>query len=485
MSAVAAVDLGATSGRVLVADWNGGTPTLAECARFRHAPVEGAGGWHWDLDTLLREIDAGVARAVGIGAASIGIDAWGVDYGVRREEVWVGPVRSYRDPRNAEGMAIVESRMPWRELYAHTGIQHLALTTINQIAVDDPERWRRGSVLVPLPDVIAHHLTGVLAADATHASTMALLDPRTRDWCAQALAVVGLSRASVLPLQEPGIVRGTTSAGVPVIAVGGHDTASAYAGTPLLSPERALVVSLGTWALVGAETRLAEPDERAFRLNLTHELGVDGTVRLLRNVAGMWLLEECRTQWGRVDGTLPDVGELVRAAEQAPAFAAVIDVDDPVLATPGQSEATVAPRAIGTWPTTRAGVVRVLLESLVIRLAERLEEIDDYLGGGHDTVHVVGGGSRIDLLMQSLADATGRRVVAGPVEATALGNAAVQWQARGTVASLAEARTAIAELADVRTFEPRGDRRPWQALAARLREESRGGSTDPGRGERR
>jgi rhamnulokinase len=248
-----------------------------------------------------------------------------------------------------------------------------------------------------------------------------------------------------------------------------HDTASAFVGTPV-PIATALILSLGTWALIGAEATGVTPTDESRRLNVTHELGVDGTVRLLRNVCGMWLLEECRRAWALEDGVDPSVPDLLSEAERAPAFAAILDVDHPALARPGQSPRTIEPHVVGSWTGTKGAVVRTILESLVARLATRADEIETLLGTHRPVIHVVGGASRMALVMQWLADATGKRVVAGPVEATALGNAVVQWRTRGVVADLADARAAIARMPEIRTFEPIGSRQPWLDFAARLKE---------------
>jgi rhamnulokinase len=253
-----------------------------------------------------------------------------------------------------------------------------------------------------------------------------------------------------------------------LVGVASHDTASAFAGTPVADRDRALILSLGTWALIGAEVDHAEPGELARAANITHELGIDETVRVLGNVCGMWLFEECRRDWARQDGKDPSVSDLVDAALREPPRQAIFDVDTPALAAPGQSERTIAALLVGGHAGTRGAVVRSLLESLVVRLADREREIERVLGVPRPVLHVVGGASRIAPLMQWLADASGRTVVAGPVEATAIGNALVQWRTTGAVRDLAAARSIIGRMPQIRTFEPRGDQDAWIAFGARL-----------------
>lgn len=470
MTKVAAVDIGATSGRVMLAGLTDTGPTLQEVRRFPNQPREQNGRWAWDIGALRDEVRAGTLAARDLGAMSLGIDTWAVDYGVVRDGTIIGPVGAYRDPRHAAGIGIVDARIDWSVLYAATGIQRMPINTIYQIAMDDPQRLTAGSTFLMVPDLLTWIFTGAMATDVTNASSTGMVDPRTRQWSDAVLDALGVDRACFLATDEPGTIRGAFDglSDLPLIGVATHDTASAFAGAPIEDRDTALILSLGTWALIGAETVDAVPDARAEALNVTHELGVDGTVRLLRNVCGMWLLEECRRHWAAQDGFEPDVPLLLRAAADAPAFAAAFDVDAPGLAAPGQGPHTIERHLVGAWDGSRGAVVRAILESMVARIAVRAHEIAGLLGGRRATLHVVGGASRMDMVMQWLADATGMRVVAGPVEATALGNAAVQWRALGAVSGLAQARAAIATLPEIRVFEPVGNHASWQEFAGRL-----------------
>lgn len=472
MTAVAAVDIGATSGRVLLVEPSADGPTITELTRFRHDPVQRNGRWVWPIETLLEHVREGLALASERGARSCGIDTWAVDYCVLRGKEQVGDVVSYRDPGHAAGVATVTSAISWPDLYSITGVQFLPFNTIYQIAADSPQRLRDGSILLMIPDLLTYLLTGTIATDVTNASTTALVNPRTRDWSPAVLAALGIPDGCVIAPDEPGAVRGHVpdlpGGPLPVIGVATHDTASAFVGAPIQDRRDCLVISLGTWALVGAELLVANPSDAASNLNLTHELGYERTVRLLRNVSGMWLFEECRRSWAAEDGEEADVLDLLLQAAVAPAHAAIFDVDAAELASPGQTPSTIRAHLVGEWDGSRGSVVRTILESLVARLAQRCREIETYLGGSRSTIHVVGGASRNALLMQWLADVTGKKVVAGPAEATALGNAAVQWISLGVITDLAEARRLIASMPEIRNYYPRGNRNDWAEYAARL-----------------
>ncbi len=470
---VAAVDIGASSGRVLLAELRDDRIALEELIRFPNGPIERDGRWTWDVDALTGHVIEGLALAAERGAQAFGIDTWACDYGVIGPDgVQIGPVYAYRDPRHAEGGRRMKERIAWHEHYAIAGIQDLTFNTVNQLITDD--RLVDGVTVLQVPDLLGLRITGVATSDVTNASTTALVDPRTRDWSGALIAAAGIPRSVLLPLSEPGWLVGEAIdprlRGLPLIGVGTHDTASAFAGAPVVDRDAALIVSLGTWALIGYESTTAVPTEASLALDATHELGVDRTVRVLRNVSGMWLFEECRRAWSEEDGVAVAVPDLLDAMLAAPAFAAGFDVDAPALAAPGQSPSSIAPHLVGAWDGSRGAVVRVLLESLVARLATRARELASLSGTPRTTLHVVGGGARISALMQWLADATDMTVVAGPAEATAIGNALVQWTTDGALDSLAAGRRVIGALPEVRTFVPSGDRAAWEAFTARIEE---------------
>ena len=475
LTRVAAVDIGATSGRVLTVQLQGEQLSITETGRFNNGPIQVGDDWCWDVDALYSGMVQGLTQAEGV--QSFGIDTWALDYAVLAGEQVIGPVRAYRDPRHARGIPIMRARMSWEEQYAITGIQDMPINTIYQVAADEPQRIADGHLMLMVPDLLAYRATGAVGTDITNASTTSMVDVRTRQWSPAILAALGVPTSAFLPPEEPGMLRGHASdprlRGLPLVGVATHDTASAFVGAPIADRDHALVLSLGTWALIGAELattagQVITPSERARDLNVTHELGVDGTVRLLRNVSGMWLLEECRRSWTQADGVNTSVTTLLEAAELAPAHQAVFDVDDPDLAAPGQDEHTIAQHLIGRWDGSRGAVVRTILESLVTRLAQRAAELDALLGAPRPILHVVGGASRMSVVMQWLADATGKTVVAGPAEATALGNALVQLRTLGAVSDISAGRRCIAQLPEVRTFLPQGDRHQWEQQGERL-----------------
>lgn len=471
MSTVAAVDIGASSGRVFLATLDGGIPTMEETHRFRNSPIEDGGRWVWPIDELISQIQVGLKCAHDLGAESCGIDTWAVDYAVIDPDgARVGPVFAYRDPHHAQGIARVRSRVSWDEQYRISGIQDMPINSIYQIAAENPTRVDAAHRLLLVPDYVTYRLTGVIGAEVTNASSTSLVDPRTRTWSDALTSALDLPASFLPEIHEPGRDLGESRGpgALRVISVATHDTASAFAGTPLRDRDEALVVSLGTWALVGYETTDANPNAATEAINLTHELGVDRTVRCLRNVPGMWLFEECRRTWEQQDGAVVDAGKLLAAAAESRPFAAIVDIDQPSLAAPGQSPERVMTYLAGRIPVSRGQVVRALMDSLVARLASHVRLIEQVSGRQRPTIHIVGGASRIDFLMQAVADATDKPVVAGPVEAASLGNAAVQWCAGGVFSGIAEVRGAIARMPEIRRFEPEGDREVWREFAGRL-----------------
>ena len=429
MTRHAAVDLGATSGRVVVGDVTPTSVSLTEVHRFPNGPVQHDDGLHWDLTRLYDEVTRGLALAGDV--ASIGVDSWAIDYGlVEADGTLLNEPFSYRDART-DGVALGLSR---RELFDVCGLQHLPFTTVYQLAAE--KRLADASSMLLIPDLITCWLTGARGCELTNASTTGLLDIRTRSWNRLAPSQLG-------DLVQPGDSRGTWE-GIPVVAVGSHDTASAYVGTPLTAG--AAVISLGTWGLVGLE--LTEPvlTDAVFAASFTNELGVDGTVRFLRNVSGLWVLQQCLADWGRTD-----LGALLAAAEEHQAVP-LIDIDDPSLVAPGGMPARVA--ALG-GPTEPVAVVRCLVDSLVAALARTVTEAGTLTGERIEAVHVVGGGSQNALVCTGLARALGVPVLAGPVEATALGNVRVQARAVGTLAgSLDDLRALVRRTSSVVRYDP-------------------------------
>ncbi|MFL6125789.1 rhamnulokinase family protein [Actinophytocola sp.] len=442
---VAAADLGAASGRVIVGEVGPFSVSLRECHRFVNRPVRVGGTLHWDILSLYQETLDGLAKAGPVDG--IGIDSWAVDYGLLDASGGLlgNPVH-YRDERTAEARQNLE-RLGARELYATTGLQFLPFNTIHQLAAETKLATARR--LLMIPDLLAYWLTGEQGAEVTNASTTQLLDVRTRTWATALIERIGVEPALFPDLREPGTVLGHFE-GTPVIAVGSHDTASAVVGVPA-ADDRFAYISCGTWSLVGVELDRPVLTEASRAANFTNELGVDGTVRYLRNVMGLWLLQECVREWGA------DTAELLRAAAKLPR-GAVIDPDDPVFLSPGDMPARLVEacrRADQPVPADRAGIVRCIVDSLADAHRRAVEEAQELSGRAVDVVHVVGGGARNSLLCQLTADACRLPVLAGPVEATALGNVLVQARALGAVSGdLAQLRSLIRGSQQVTRYEP-------------------------------
>ena len=484
-TAVAAVDLGASGGRVMMGTVGRGQQLeLQELHRFPNVPVRVLGTLHWDVLALFRGVldGLGAAARAGAGLASLGIDTWGVDYGLLDADgTLLGNPVHYRDTRT-EGMAgQVLARVPAAELYAITGIQQLPLNTIFQLAASaGTPQLAAARTLLMIPDLLAYWLTGQAGAEVTNASTTQLYDVRAQAWATSLMTRVGIPPGIFPPLRRPGDIIGellpriTTETGlatpVPVLAVGSHDTASAVAAVPAQGPGFAYI-SCGTWSLVGMELPGPVLSEASFKANFTNEAGIDGTIRYLRNVMGLWLLQESMRTWS-ARGTPADLDTLLAAAAEAPALRAVVDPDDPDFLTPGDMPGRIAHacRRTGQDPPADPGAtVRCILDSLALAYRRTIAEVQELSGRHVDTVHIVGGGARNALLCQLTADACGLPVVAGPVEAAALGNVLVQARALGAAPDdLAGMRQLLRQTQNLHRFAPsHGRARAWDEAAGR------------------
>ncbi|HKD95981.1 MAG TPA: rhamnulokinase family protein [Micromonosporaceae bacterium] len=458
----AAVDLGAASGRVMVGTVGPATLDLAEVRRFPNDPIALPDGLHWDLPRLFHEVVAGLAGAGPV--ASAGIDSWGVDYGLLDAAGGLlGLPFHYRDART-DGVGGSVDRAA---VHAVTGAQHLSFNTVYQLLAEAPGRLDAARWLLQIPDLLAYWLTGSVGAERTNASTTSLYDVRAGRWADELLDAVGLPRRIFPELREPGEPIGTplphTGLDMPLVSVASHDTASAVLAVPATS-DRFAYVSAGTWSLVGVELDAPVLSEEGRAANFTNEVGVDGTVRYLRNVPGLWPLQECQRVWGE-----PDTAALVAAAAEAPPFGAVVDADDPGLTAPGDMPARIAASCVRTGqppPEGRGAVVRTILESLALAHRAAVRDAARLSGRDVDVVHLVGGGARNRLLCQLTADACGLPVVAGPVEATALGNILIQARADGGPADRAAMRELVAATQSLDRYEPRGGPDRWDAAAA-------------------
>jgi rhamnulokinase len=464
----AAVDLGASSGRVMLADLSDGLE-LTQARRFPNGPVRLAGRLHWDILGLYREILAGLRDAGPV--TSIGIDSWAVDYGLLDETgALLGNPVHYRDDRTRGMAGQVADLVGAESLYEVTGLQVLPFNTVYQLLAD---RLDDAATMLMIPDLIGYWLTGEIGAEVTNASTTGLLDVNTRSWAVPLIDRLGLPEGLFPRLRQPGEALGGLRRDVaaeigfsaPVRAVASHDTASAVVAVPA-SGSGFAYISCGTWSLAGVELPgpVLTPESRA--ANFTNEAGIDGTVRYLRNVMGLWLLQECQRAW---PGS--DLGELLKAAAGEPAFAAVVNPDEPAFLPPGDMPARIAAECRRTGqrpPVSPAAFVRCVLESLALGHRLAVRQAMELSGREVSVVHLVGGGSRNELLCRFTADACGLPVVAGPGEATAIGNVLVQARAAGLVSDLGEMRSLVASSQELRRYEPSGDPHAWAEAAARL-----------------
>ncbi|MFG2282584.1 rhamnulokinase family protein [Streptomyces asoensis] len=475
MRSYAAVDLGASSGRVMVGRVGPDSLELTEAHRFRNRPVRLPEGLRWDVLSLYAGVLDGL-RAAGP-VDSVGIDSWAVDYGLLDADgALLGNPVHYRDTRT-EGVAEkVWATVPAAELYAATGLQYAPFNTLYQLtAARGTRELREAARLLLIPDLLAYWLTGEQGTELTNASTTQLIDPRTGDWAYGVAERLGVDLGLFAPLRRPGDPAGLLRAGVleetgltgpvPVTTVGSHDTASAVAAVPATG-ERFAYICTGTWSLAGLELAAPVLTEESRAANFTNELGLDGTVRYLRNIMGLWLLQECLRAWGE-----PDLGELLREAAGVPALRSVVDAGDAAFLAPGRMPERIAEacRVSGQpVPRTPAEITRCILDSLALAHRRAVEEARRLADHPVDVVHVVGGGTRNTLLCQLTADACGLPVVAGPTEAAALGNVLVQARAHGSVGDRADMRRLLARTQSPTRYEPRGDCGPWREAAARL-----------------
>jgi len=468
----AAVDLGASSGRVMVGRVGPDSVELAEAHRFANRPVRVPEGLRWDVLSLYAGVLDGL-RAAGQ-VDSVGIDSWAVDYGLLDADgALLGNPVHYRDSRT-EGVAEkVWATVPAAELYAATGLQYAPFNTLYQLTADHLARAER---LLMIPDLLTYWLTGEQGTELTNASTTQLIDPRTREWSYDIASRLRIDLGLFAPLRRAGdpagvlrpeVLEETGLHGpVPVTTVGSHDTASAVAAVPAAAGERFAYICTGTWSLAGLELDAPVLTEESRAANFTNELGLDGTVRYLRNIMGLWLLQECVRAWGE-----PELGALLLDAAKAPALRSVVDASDPVFLAPGRMPERIADacRASGQpVPRTPGEITRCILDSLALAHRKAIEEAGRLADRPVDVVHIVGGGTRNALLCRLTADACGLPVVAGPTEAAALGNVLVQARTHGLVGDLADGRALLTRTQPLTRYEPQGDTAPWRAAEARL-----------------
>ncbi|WAP53173.1 rhamnulokinase [Arthrobacter sp. ATA002] len=485
----AAVDVGASSGRVILGRMGAGGPALETVHRFPNGVRDIDGALRWDVRGIFEEVLTGLSLAAvraaegGERILSIGIDTWAVDYAlIDADGAMAALPHSYRDSRTAAVVPKVHEKVNEAQLYAVTGLQFLPFNSVYQLACE-PNLAGRQALLVP--DLLAFWLTGERRTEETNASTTGLFDAVAGEWAAEFLSVLGLPEKLFPELVAPGetvggllpVVAARTGlpAGTPVVAVGSHDTASAVAAVPALEPNFAFISS-GTWSLAGIE--LAHPvlTGASRDANFTNERGVDSTIRYLRNVGGLWLLSESLRVW-EADGASLQLPDLLAAAALLPAGGPEIDVDSDGFIAPGEMPDRIRAAvhaAGGSLPEDPAAVARCILDSLAAAYARTLRAAAELSGRRIDVVHIVGGGSQNALLCQLTADATGLPVVAGPVEATALGNVLVQARAAGAVSgSLSGLRELVARSSATVAYQPAGGASPTiRSLSSQSRADS-------------
>lgn len=475
-----ACDLGAESGRLMLGSLEDNRLSLEELHRFPNVPIEDAFGRHWNVEALFTELQTGLALAGqrGLPIASISVDAWGLDYFLLDETGAVmEPTFCYRDSRNQRGIARTLDTLPWETLYEETGIQFMQINSLFQMAAESPERIERMRTFLPLGDGFNYLLSGVAKAEISLASTTQLYNPRTRNWSDKLLEAFDWPRTKFPELipsgtrlgkLKPELAAASGLGEIEVLATCSHDTGAAVAAVPADGDQWAYLSS-GTWSLIGVELPAPIINDAARDLNFTNEIGHGNTVRLLRNIIGLWLVQECRREWAEA-GEDYDYATLAQLAADAKPFAALIDPSDERFFKPESMTAAITEfcRETGqTAPTSPGALIRCALESLALLYRQRLNEVSALSGRTIRQLHIVGGGSRNALLNQFTANACEVEVIAGPAEATALGNVLLQSLTLGHLPDLATARQCVRDSMDVETFQPT-NAKEWQQASARF-----------------
>jgi len=473
-----AVDLGAESGRVMLGSVSAERIVLDQIHRFSNGPIEEGGSLHWDFDRLLCEVKTGIAKAVKQAEgeiAGIGLDSWGSDIAlIGADGKLIENPYHYRDSRTNGMMEKAFELMPKREIYENTGLQFMQLNSVYQLLsmrLANSDCLARAKTLTFIADLFSYYLCGRLYAEYTLGSTSQFMDMKTGQWSKEVLDKLRLPIDIMPKIVQPGTVVGRLTdevadelgcGPIPVIAVGSHDTASAVAAVPAGDNNWAYISS-GTWSLIGVEVPQAVINDKTFKYEFTNEGGVENTIRLLKNIMGLWLVQESRRQWQRegLDLTYTEMAEL---AGKAKPFAAHFDPDDIRFLAPGDMPKRINSYLTETGQKTiddKGQMLRVILESLAFKYRLVTDRIEDATGQAIDCMHIVGGGMQNELLCQFTANAIGKKVIAGPIEATASGNILMQARAAGQIKTLAEARNIVRNSFELKEYQPQ-DVSLWQ-----------------------
>jgi len=473
-----AVDLGAESGRVMIGSVSADRVVLEEIHRFVNGPIDEDGALKWDFAKLLGEIKAGISGAVKAAKTQvwgIGVDSWGVDFGLLDAdgELIENPYH-YRDSQTEGMQEKAFEMMPKRDIYENSGIQFMVLNSVYQLLamrLRNSVALAKAKDLVFIGDLVSYYLCGKIFAEYTLGSTSQFMDMRTGQWSKAILDGLGLPSHILPKVVAPGTIVGQLGAAIgielgcgpiPVIAIGSHDTASAVAAVPASGGKWAYLSS-GTWSLMGVEIPKAIVSDKTFEHEFTNEGGVENTIRLLKNIMGLWLMQECRRQWQR-EGTELSYGEMADLAAKAKPFAGHLDVDDSAFLSPGDMPKRINEHLARTGQQTtedKGQMLRIILESLALRYRAVMGYIEDATGETVDVLHIVGGGIQNELLCQFTANALGKKVITGPIEATASGNILMQAIATGQIKSLSEAREIVGKSFESKEYEPE-DAARWE-----------------------
>ncbi len=484
-----AVDLGASSGRVVAGDFSGRQLTLEEIHRFENGGVLAHNTLYWDLLNQWTHVKQGLHAACARYASrivSVGVDTWGVDFGLLDDtDSLLGNPVHYRDKRTDGILEAAFKLVPRERIFAQTGLQFMQFNSLFQLLALKQQRSPLLDVaksLLMMPDLFHWLLSGEKANEYTNATTTQFFDPQKNDWATDLLDALEIPTTFLRPTVQPGTQLGTIlpsvaaeigQPGIRVVLPGTHDTASAVMAVPAATTGASrpdwCYISSGTWSLMGVEVPAPVVTKRCGELNFTNEGGVGGTIRLLKNIAGLWLVQECRRIWQR-EGRDYDWNQLTEAALTGPPLASLINPDDPRFVAPDNMPAAIRQYCRETGqavPESDGAVIRCALESLALRYRMVLKWLEELVGSELKTVHIVGGGTQNRLLCQMAADACGRPVVTGPIEATAIGNVMMQAVADGAVGSIAEAREVIRNSFDVEQYAPQ-DSAPWDDAFGRF-----------------